>query len=284
MTTGRKKKGTGKSRLYGFLFVVAIAIAVSCLTKKEGEQTQLQQPQQSAAAGHNVEFSIDLAIPQFTKATESQVVEHRGYTVSYNKKRKNPNWVAYELTAEEAEGTEPRNGEFIPDPLVKGAQGDTRDYINSGWTRGHHAPAGDMKWSEESMTESFYLSNISPQNGNLNNGVWKYIENIARDNALKYGKILIVTGPVFTTEKGLGSIGRNRILIPDGFYKVLLIDDDGYKGIGFYCDNVAGKNKLSSYAMSIDSIEKMTGIDFFHNLPDEVEDVVESEYNWNVWR
>ena len=95
MTTGRKKKGTGKSRLYGFLFVVAIAIAVSCLTKKEGEQTQLQQPQQSAAAGHNVEFSIDLAIPQFTKATESQVVEHRGYTVSYNKKRKNPNWVAY---------------------------------------------------------------------------------------------------------------------------------------------------------------------------------------------
>lgn len=274
----KRKNNTSKGRLYWFLLVVVIALAAGCLTRQEEEQ-QLPQP-----AEPDEEFSIALAIPQFTKDTESQIAEHTGYTVSYNRKRKNPNWVVYELTAEEAKGTEARNGEFIPDPLIKGKQGDNRDYSRSGWTRGHHAPAGDMKWSKESMKESFYLSNISPQNENLNNGVWKSIEEIARDNAARYGKVLIVTGPVFTTENGLGEIGKNRIKIPNGFYKVLLIHDGSYKGIGFYCDNVAGKKKLSSYAMSIDSIEQITGIDFFHKLPYEIENRVEKEYNWSVWR
>ena len=137
------------------------------------------------------------------------------------------------------------------------------------------------KLLEENM---FFIENIDAtiiaQAPKMRPHIDKMRENIAGALGIDISQVNVKA----TTEEGLGSIGRNRILIPDGFYKVLLIDDDGYKGIGFYCDNVAGKNKLSSYAMSIDSIEKMTGIDFFHKLPDEVEDVVESEYNWNVWR
>ena len=228
-------------------------------------------------------LDMELAIPQFTKSTKSQVIEHIGYTVSYNEQRRNANWVAYELTCQEVDGTEPRGSKFIPDPDVKGRQAVDDDYRNSGWDRGHLAPAADMKWSEQAMDESFYLSNISPQNGNLNRGVWKSIEELTRDNAQRYGEILVVTGPVFTNKKGLGYIGDNRVIIPNGFYKVLLAYDNGYTGIGFYCENVAGKKKLSTYARNIDEIEDITGIDFFHLLPDEIEGIAEAGYDWNDW-
>lgn len=272
----KKKKNISKNRIYRFLLVVVIALIAGCLTKKNENHSTTAEP-----AG---ELSIELAIPKLDKAIVSQVIEHTGYTVSYNRKRRNPNWVAYELTAEEVDGKEPRNGDFIPDPDLKGAQATDEDYKNCGWDRGHLAPAADMKWSKEAMEESFYLSNISPQNNNLNRGVWKSIEELTRDAAVKHKNVLVVTGPVFTKEKGLGKIGKNKVLIPNGFYKVLLINDCGYKGIGFYCENKAGKKKLSSYAVSIDSIEHITGIDFFHMLPDEIENTVESEYNWNIWK
>ena len=229
-------------------------------------------------------ISLELAIPQFTKSTKSQVIEHVGYTVSYNEQRRNPNWVAYELTGEEVDGTEPRGSKFIPDPNVIGRQAVDDDYKHSGWDRGHLAPAADMKWSEQAMDESFYLSNISPQNGNLNRGVWKSIEELTRDNAHRYGEILVVTGPVFTDKKGLGYIGDNRVLIPNAFYKVLLAYDNGYTGIGFYCENVAGKKKLQTYARSIDEIEEITGIDFFHQLPDDIETELEKGFDWNDWK
>jgi endonuclease G len=231
----------------------------------------------------NDRLGMELAIPQFTKSTKSQVIEHIGYTVSYNEQRRNPNWVAYELTAAEVDGTEPRDSKFIPDPKVTGRQAAHDDYKHSGWDRGHLAPAADMKWNEQAMDESFYFSNISPQNGNLNRGVWKSIEELTRDNAQRYGEILVVTGPVFTNKKGLGYIGDNRVIIPNGFYKVLLAYDNGYTGIGFYCENVAGKKKLSTYARSIDEIEDITGIDFFHLLPDEIEGIAEAGYDWNDW-
>lgn len=261
-------------RLFRLLVCIAIALlAVQCA----------QTPKQKKHNKGDGDICLELAIPQFTKSTKSQVIEHIGYTVSYNEQRRNPNWVAYELTGEEVDGKEPRASKFVPDPLVKGRQAVDKDYKHSGWDRGHHAPAADMKWSKQAMDESFYLSNISPQNHNLNSGVWKSIEELTRDNAQRYNRILVVTGPVFTSKNGLGSIGDNRVLIPNAFYKVLLAYDGGYTGIGFYCENVAGKKSLDYYAKSIDEIEDITGIDFFHLLPDDIESSIESRYEWNDW-
>ena len=269
------KKRRSSHRLFKLLVCIAIAFFAS---------QYIQKREQKSCNNSTGEIRLELAIPQFTQPTKSQVVEHIGYTVSYNEQRRNPNWVAYELTGEEVDGKEPRSEKFIPDPLVKGRQAVDDDYKDNGWDRGHHAPAADMKWSKQAMDESFYLSNISPQNGNLNRGVWKSIEELTRENAKKYGKILIVTGPAFTSAEGLGAIGDNKVLIPNAFYKVLLAYDGGYTGIGFYCENVAGKKKLDHYAKSIDEIEEITGIDFFHLLPDEIETGVESQFNWNDWK
>ena len=267
----RKKDKKSSYKLLKLLICVAIILLALLYTKRTKPKSYAN------------EITFELAIPQFTKSTKSQVIEHIGYTVSYNEQRRNPNWVAYELTGEEVEGREPRGSKFIPDPDVIGRQAVDADYKHSGWDRGHLAPAADMKWSEQAMDESFYLSNISPQNGNLNRGVWKSIEELTRENAQKYGKILVVTGPVFTSKKGLGSIGNNRVLIPNAFYKVLLAYDNGYTGIGFYCENIAGKKRLDSYTKSIDEIEEITGIDFFHLLPDNIETEVENVFDWGDW-
>lgn len=267
----RKKKRNIRGVLFRLLVVVIFAIA-ALLYKEKGLVVD------SGGLG------MELAVPQFTKSVKSQVIVHDGYTVSYNEQRRNPNWVAYELTAEEAAGTESRKGDFIPDPKVVGRQATDEDYRRSGWDRGHLAPAADMKWSAKAMEESFYLSNISPQNNNLNRGVWKSIEEMVRENALKYGSVIVVTGPVFTTKKGLGSIGKNRVLVPNAFYKALLVKSNGTYGcVGFYCENVAGKKSLEQYAMTIDQLEEITGIDFFHKLTDDVENSIEGAYNPRTW-
>lgn len=266
-----RRKRSNRKATGGILAILLVVLVALFLSRKQ----------------HNTDntgnISLELAIPQFTKSVKSQIIEHTGYTVSYNEQRRNANWVAYELTAHEVNGNEPRDDKFVPDPLVKGRQATTEDYKRSGWDRGHLAPAADMKWSKDAMEESFYMSNISPQNHNLNSGVWKSIEELVRDNAARYGKLLVATGPVFTDKKGLGEIGKNKVVVPNGFYKVLLIFDDGYKGIGFYCENKSGKKKLENYVLTIDEVEEITGIDFFHRLPDDIEAEVESRVTEDTW-
>lgn len=261
------KKGKPKFRMT-FWTAVAVLLYFSCnyLTKKERTD------------------NARLEIPQITVEANEQIINHVGYSVSFNDETKIPNWVAYELTASESDGEILRDGmRFCPDPEIGGFQADNDDYRNSGWDKGHLAPAADMKWSEQAMRESFYFSNICPQNHNLNAGVWKTLEDKSRDYAVKYGSVYIVCGPLITSNEH-GHIGDNRVVVPDGFYKVLLVRHDGvYDGIGFYFKNAAGRKKLKAYAFPIDKIEEMTGMDFFHALPDDIENEVESRYNAEVW-
>lgn len=211
----------------------------------------------------------------------NQIIENTGYTVSYNKNWKIPNWVAYQLTAQETMGEVPRSNNFFPDPQAGGVVTSTYDYRNSGYDRGHMAPAADMKWSQAAMNESFYLSNICPQNHNLNDGDWRVLEEKVRNWAKKYGHIYIACGPIVTENHH--TIGYNEIAVPEKFFKVLLKETDGiYETIGFLFSNEAGHKPLSSYAVSVDSIEAITNIDFFCFLPDSV-CTWESTYSLQSW-
>lgn len=224
-----------------------------------------------------------LEMPQIIDARQSQIIEHVGYTVSYNKDTKLPNWVAYELTDAEVAGVCKRDGRFYLDPDVVGSQANYEDYRNTGWDKGHIAPAGDMKWDEQAMFESCYFTNVCPQNHNLNGGDWRSLEEKCRDLARHFGSVYIAAGPVVGDAKN-GTIGYNKVVIPDGFYKVLLVCvDGGYQGIGFYFENKAGHKPLSTYAMTIDEIEAITGIDFFFLLPDKIEVEVERKINHEIW-
>ena len=223
-------------------------------------------------------------IPRLKEKRQEQVIKHEGYTVSYNSDYKIANWVAYELTSKEATSKKnERSNKFVSDPMVKGATATNEDYTRSGYDRGHMAPAGDMKWSAKAMRESFYLSNICPQKPGLNRGIWKDLEEQARLWAKENGSLLIVTGPVITDD--LKRLGKNRVGIPKTFYKVICTITNGKpEGVGFLFDNKDyGKTPLKSMMIPIDSVEKVTGIDFFPSLPDSIENPMEAYVNDGSW-
>ncbi len=228
-------------------------------------------------------ISVSLELP-FLCSSSQQIITHFAYTVGYNLDRHIPNWVAYELTAKETIGEETRTNKFMPDPLVQGNPVVTQDYSNSGYDRGHMAPAADMKWSEQAMRESFYMTNICPQNHSNNAGDWKDLEEMARDLASTYGSIYICCGPIVTdTSKTIGI--THKIVVPQFFYKVFLRckADDSWTSIGFVMPNEAGNRPLMTYIQTVDEVEQLTGIDFFYNLPDDIEDDVESNFNILDW-
>ena len=222
-------------------------------------------------------------IPAIKYKTSDRVITHKGYAVSYNYEWKIPNWVAYELTDREVAGEVPRYDKFKPDPMVpQNATAVTDDYKYSGYDRGHMAPAADMKWDEQVMKESFYLSNICPQNPNLNGGVWKDLEEQVRDLASQKGKIFVACGPIVNDASN--TIGANEVVVPQAFFKVLLQEDNGeIHTIGFVYENKSGRQPMSTYAMTVDEVEKMTNIDFFPSLPDKIEKNVEAEIDFSKW-
>lgn len=225
----------------------------------------------------------NVEIPEIQDNRSDRVITHKGFTLSYNYDLKIPNWVAYELTAKKVEGTVPRYDKFKPDPMVpQNVTATTNDYKHSGWDRGHMAPAADMKWNEQAMRESFYLSNICPQNHNLNGGVWKDLEEQVRDLATQKGRIFIVCGPI--VDKKHETIGENKVAIPKAFYKVLLQEDNGeIHTIGFVYENKSGRKPMSTYAMTVDEVEELTKIDFFPSLPDKIEKKTESNVDFSKW-
>ena len=203
------------------------------------------------------------------------IVVHAGYALLYNELHEQATWVAYNLTRAETKKVASRTNKFIPDPLVKTYSANNRDYAGSGYDRGHLAPAGDMGWSAITMAESFYYSNMSPQVPAFNRGIWKRLEELVRTWALENDAVYVVTGPVLTD--GLSAIGPNDVSVPLYFYKVILdYTAPDIKGIGFILPNAGSGESLQNYAVTIDSVEKLTGIDFYPALPDRQEKQMES--------
>jgi endonuclease G len=219
-----------------------------------------------------------LEIPSMPKGKQGQVIQRTGYTLAYDKKTKTPQWVAWELTKEETKGNHERTDKFLPDPNVEGAKVVTTDYTGSGYDRGHMAPAGDMKWSKKAMEESFYMSNICPQIHHLNTGDWNELEANTRKWARRYGSVYVTCGPIYNGSRRTQYIGKNRVKVPDAFFKVILIQSPKKTcALGFFFENEAGQRPLNEYLVSIDYLEQTTGIDFFPALPDELENVLEAE-------
>jgi endonuclease G len=226
------------------------------------------------------ELPNSLEIPAHSK--QEILICHTGYCLSYDEKYKLAKWVAYELTLEETQGTIGRSDKFKPDPLLTRNSATLDDYKKSGYDRGHLAPAADMKWSLQAMQESFYLSNICPQDKSFNRGIWKKLEEQVREWAIANKSIYITTGPIL--EEGLPTIGSNKIPVSKAFYKVILdYRQPEIKAIGFLIPNKGSSFPISSYAIPIDSIEKITHLDFFEKLPDDIENRIEQSVCVSSW-
>ena len=254
---------------HGCLTMFGLILLVSCIPHRPSP-TLISSERQS------------IELPQNTSS--ENIIRHLAYTVSFNPQTHLPNWVAYELTADETDGPWTRKGlRFVPDPYCKGEQADREDYRNSGYSHGHLAPAGDMKWDSLAMIESFYYTNCIPQDANLNTGKWHQLEEKTRKLAREYGSVYVVTGPVIQYDS-VERIGYHGIAVPVACYKALLIrNKERYSAIGFVMLNGGEQRSMKECACTVDELEALLGLNMFYNLPDDIEEAVESTVTWGDW-
>jgi endonuclease G len=216
----------------------------------------------------------------------SETVEHAAIALCYDEKHEQARWVMHMVTPAIIEGNVSRTNDFRVDPLVKTGTAVKADYWYSGFDRGHLAPSADFRWSKKALSESYLYSNMAPQRPELNREKWAELENFMRDYVIRTNEpIYMVTGGVL--KEGLPTMqneGReNEVSIPEYFYKVILDHSGAEKrGIGFIMSNGTNSYPVSSYAVSIDSIERLTNIDFFPNLAKEDEQL-EASFNIKDW-
>ncbi|MFK7949409.1 MAG: DNA/RNA non-specific endonuclease [Saprospiraceae bacterium] len=209
------------------------------------------------------------------------------FTVSYSESHRQAEWVAYEISKENLEKESFRRPpSFKPDDRVdEDYRVGHRDYSSTNFDRGHLASAADFSWGREAIETTFYTTNISPQEPRFNRGIWKHLESAVRGWAMQYEHVYVVTGPILTerAKKRLPK-DKNYVAVPRRYYKVVLnYTDDNPIAIGFIMKNEDSKSHLSNYVVPIDEIENITGIDFFSEMPDELEDKVEAGIDLDAW-
>lgn len=238
---------------------------------------------------------------------KSQLLIRVAYLVSYNSKTQNPNWVSWHLTKEHTNGPYTRKGVpyYSEDETILGIGNITQETCKNGyfvdldseeprqqlddWTKeynmshGHMCPAGDNRWDRTAMNQSFFLTNMCPQDSKLNSGGWNKLEEKCRSWANLYDDIYIVTGPIFNRPI-TRFLGNGRIAVPDSFFKVVLCLNGIPKAIGFIYKNDSSNQSMKNNVCSVDNVEHLTGMDFFSTLPDEIENVIESNSNLTLWK
>ena len=269
----KKKKGNRalKRIIFLFLILAILFVVLAFLTPTESEMED----------GYNPSYIENLEIPSGGKG---EIIQHTGYTLSYNEEYEVPQWVAYELTREEVvtQSVE-RKDNFREDKAVSTGSATLNDYKKSGYDRGHMAPAADFRWSFDAMNDTFYLSNMCPQTHAFNAGIWSDLEEAVRSIAYEDECIYVVTGPVLT-DGPYETIGENKVAVPNYFYKVILdYSAPPVKAIGFIMPHENSKEPLSYFAVTVDEVENITGLDFFPLLPDDEEEKLESSLDTTLW-
>ena len=215
-------------------------------------------------------------------STTGQIIKHKYYTLSYNEKYEEAEWTAYVSAKKHLSRAQRKRPYFIYDPLVKSKSANYRNYKKSGYDRGHLVPAGDMRFSLDAYNDTFFTSNIAPQNHEFNAGIWNRLEGKVRYWTGKYGDLYIITGSVLKPK--LKTIGREHVVVPRYFYKIILdYNKNNPKAIAFLMPNEPSEKALYKYVVPIDSIEKMTGIDFFPKLDDALENRLEQSSSYVDW-
>ena len=214
--------------------------------------------------------------------TTGVVVHHQYYSLSYHEAHEQAEWVAYELRKDQLVNADLKRPYFEMDLRVGSGSAHWRNYKQSGYDRGHLCPAGDREFSRAAYEETFLTSNISPQRHDFNAGVWNRLEQQVRRWADVYDGVFVVTGGVLKDK--IGSIGSEKVTVPESFYKIIYDQSGGeVKMIAFLMNHVASDKPLKTFVTSVDQIEQLTGIDFFPELDDELENHLERQIATEDW-
>ncbi|MEH6682155.1 MAG: DNA/RNA non-specific endonuclease [Sediminicola sp.] len=215
-------------------------------------------------------------------STTGSTTSHTFYTLSYHEAYEQAEWVAYWIQSDYLMDHKRKRPYFILDPKVTTRSADWKNYKGSGYDRGHLCAAGDMAFSEEAYRQTFFTSNISPQRSDFNAGVWNRLEQRTRYWAKRYDGVFVITGGVLG--EGLDRIGYEGVAVPNHFYKVLLRQEGNqFKVIAFLVPHVETKSPLQHFVVSVDSLERLTGINFFERMPDSLQTMLEGKPNREEW-
>lgn len=223
--------------------------------------------------------NLTLGIPGKADA----IVDREGFALGYDEATEQARWVTYRLTREEATTkAAKRTDRFLEDPEIPDGSATAEDYRKSGYDRGHLAPAADMAFSRQTMADSFYYSNMSPQKPAFNRGVWGRLEKQVREFAIAEEHIHVVTGPIFSPDDTI-TIGPNNVGVPSYYYKVIYDLTPPRKMIGFILPNEGSKRPLQEFAVTVDAVEVATGLDFFSLAPEKEQEELKNTITIKNW-
>ncbi len=222
------------------------------------------------------------ALPEITN--KDALVKHSALILQYNEEHEQADWVAHKISVDILTGAQGRTNDFRADPKVSTGTAEKDDYWYSGFDRGHLAPSADFRWSQKAVSESYYYSNMSPQRPEFNREAWADLENTLRRYVEeKQRPLYVVTGPYYSEKPK--KLGDNKVSIPQYYFKTALdYTADTIAGVAFLMPNAQCEYPVFSYALTIDSLESITGINFYHQLPDSAENIAESIYDYDYWK
>lgn len=290
------RKHKKQSSLPLLLAIIAVCIVAFFIFSRRNEFLYAQDKNQTTenliSEEKNSEAEVSLEIPlchatiTHENGNDHEVHSYCGYELCYRESYEVAEWVAYTLTKDEVYGKYERKNNFREDPLISTGSATLEDYKRSGYDRGHLIPAADLRWSKESMNDSFLMSNMTPQAADFNRKIWLDAERFVRDCAVHFEEVIVVTGPVLEKKPDeYNTIGKNKVCVPEYFYKVLLAkkDDGSYTAIGLIIPNKKCTESFFDFATSVDEVERRCNIDFFSALEDTVEEKVESNTSFSDW-
>ena len=247
------------------LFLIGM-ILLSCKNEiKNKNELFLNEQSHVVLYQDNTNTASLFTVSYLPTSTTKQIVIHDYYTLSYNEKFEQAEWVAYVLKKEYLQNNDFKRPYFIEDPKVTTGSASWRNYKKSGYDKGHLCPAGDMEFDKKAYNDTFYTSNISPQNHDFNSGIWNRLENKVRYWAGKYAAIYVVSGGILKDSDK--KIGTEEVSVPNYFYKIVLAKSGKeHKAIAFLVPNEKSQKGIYEFVVPVETLEKMTGIDFFPNL------------------
>jgi endonuclease G len=257
-------------------------VAISCLVAL----FYAQQYQNAQISENNIEnassTSSTLTQSDFLPKSKNQIVHHKRYSLSYNEEHEQAEWTVHVLRSSDIKNAGYKRPYFEIYDMVNTGAASWRNYKNSGYDRGHLVPAGDRRASLEDYNETFLTSNISPQRHDFNGGIWNRLEQKLRYYAQREDGIYIVTGSILNGK--LKSIGSEQVSVPEQFYKIIYKKSNGKeKMMAFLLPHQESDRSIFDYLVPVDSIERLTSTDFFSQLPDELEDRLESGVDKIGW-
>ncbi|MGJ8683428.1 MAG: DNA/RNA non-specific endonuclease [Nonlabens sp.] len=274
-----------KKSIYVILLVIIAVVFYFYETQRNEEVSQhiLEQEDHQTAQQQDADGFKPLSRKDFLPSSTNQVIHHSTYSLSYNEKHEQAEWTAHVLKESDITNNDFKRPYFEVDDKVKTGAAHWRNYKKSGYDRGHLVPAGDRTGSKKVYEETFLTSNISPQEHEFNAGLWNRLEQKTRYYAKRYDELYIVTGPVFKGK--MDEIGTENVTVPSAFYKIIYRQDESGNGkmLAFLMPHQASNSPIYDYVTSVDEIEKQTGIDFFSQLPDDIENQMEASSSSKGW-